>query len=378
MLLRRTSLALLLLITFVATTHADDVIDGAYGPGALYRLVRPTNWNGQLVLYAHGAVSADQPVSITPDDELVIALLAPQGFGVAVSSFSETGWVVKDGAQRTHQLLGLFTSKFGRPTTVYVGGASMGGLIAIKLAETYPSTYAGALAACAVAGGTQRLFDYQAHVRALFDFFYPNLLPGSAANLPPGTDIMNQIVLPAVAAITTDPRIPNPAFEMAAVDETPLPFATPSELIESIATALQTNAAELAQIQALTHGKPFFDNRSTIYSSATLPAPLLQAINAGIERFDASPSAVQAFDHNYDPSGDLRIPMLMLSDARDPEVPGFNQAAYAAAVASTGSADFLVQRQVPAYGHCVFTPAQLATAFSDLVLWVNFGIKPTP
>jgi hypothetical protein len=70
--------------------------------------------------------------------------------------------------------------------------------------------------------------------------------------------------------------------------------------------------------------------------------------------------------------------MLMLSDARDPLAPGFNQVSYAAAVASTGSADFLVQRQVQAYGHCVFTPAQLGQAISDLVLWVQFGIKPTP
>jgi hypothetical protein len=70
--------------------------------------------------------------------------------------------------------------------------------------------------------------------------------------------------------------------------------------------------------------------------------------------------------------------MLMLSDVRDPVVPGFNQTSYAAAVAANGAADLLVQRQVPAFGHCVFTPAELVSAFSDLVRWVQFGIKPTP
>jgi hypothetical protein len=149
-------------------------------------------------------------------------------------------------------------------------------------------------------------------------------------------------------------------------------------LVESIVTALAGNASDLAQIGNLTHGHPYFDNWSTNYSSATLPAPLLQAINAGIERFDASPSALQAFDHNYDPSGNLRIPVLTLSDSRDPVAPGFNQAAYGAAVAANGAADFLVQRQVQAFGHCVFTPAQLSSAFSDLVVWVQFRIKPTP
>jgi hypothetical protein len=70
--------------------------------------------------------------------------------------------------------------------------------------------------------------------------------------------------------------------------------------------------------------------------------------------------------------------MLMLSDARDPVAPGFNQASYRAAVAAGGAADLLVQRQVPAYGHCVFTPLQIGSAFSDLVLWVQLGIKPSP
>src|SRR5687767_393786 len=373
---RRACLTILILLgTLVGLAHADEIIDGRIGPGALYRLVRPTNWNGSLVVYAHGYISPDQPVAITADANLVISLLAPQGYAMAVSSFSDNGWVVKDGAQRTHQLLGIFVSKFGQPTTVYIGGGSMGGLIAIKLAEAHPTTYAGAVAACAISGGLQRLFDYHAHARALFDFFYPGVLPGSAADLSPGTDITQDIVVPATAAITANPI---PALQMAAVDQTPFPFVTPAELVESIVTALAGNASELAQLWSLTRGKPYFDNRFTEYHSATLPAPLLQAINAGIERFDAFPSALQALEHNYDPSGNLHIPMLMLSNARDPVVPGFNQASYAAAVAANGASDFLVQRQVQAFGHCVFTPQQLASAFSDLVGWVQFGVKPAP
>jgi len=70
--------------------------------------------------------------------------------------------------------------------------------------------------------------------------------------------------------------------------------------------------------------------------------------------------------------------MLMLSNARDPVVPGFNQMSYAAAVAARGASDFLVQREVPTFGHCVFEPTDLASEFSDLVVWVQFGIKPTP
>jgi hypothetical protein len=103
-------LALAVVLGLAGTARADDVIDGSFGPGALYRLVRPANWNGILLLYAHGYVSPELPVAIPPDAEDVIAALAPQGIAVAVSSFSENGWAVKDGTQRTHQLLGIFIS----------------------------------------------------------------------------------------------------------------------------------------------------------------------------------------------------------------------------------------------------------------------------
>jgi pimeloyl-ACP methyl ester carboxylesterase len=350
------------------------LIDGSTGPGSLYRLARPANWNGDLVVYAHGRTSPDEPVALPPEGEQFIGMFGAQGFAVAFSSFSENGWAVKDGAQRTHQLLGLFTSKFGRPNRVYLGGASMGGLIAIKLAETYPRAYAGVLAACSVAGGTQRNFDYHANVRALFDYFYPGVLPGNATYLPDGTDVDQQVIAPAVAAMTGNPA---PATFIAALDQTPVPYANGAELVQSIVTALVSHASDLAD-NLLTNRKPYFDNQVTIYSSASLPAPLLQAINAGVQRFSASPAALASLDHNYTPSGDLRMPMVMLSNVRDPVVPGFNQASYLTAVTATGTSNLLVQRQVDAYGHCAFTPDEIGTAFTDLVLWVQFGIKPSP
>ena len=356
------------------SASATQVFDGTTGPGSLYRVVVPDNWNGALIVYAHGYVFHDQPVALPAEADLFVQLLAPHGIALAYSSFSENGWNVKDGAQRTHQLLGLFTSKFSAPNRVYIGGVSMGGLIAIKLVESYPRTFAGALAACAVAGGTRQLFEYHAHVRALFDVLYPGVLPGNAASLPPGTDVNTEIILPAIVAMTANPTA---AFTLAAMDQAPIPFTTPAELVQSIVTALQQNADDLAD-QVITKGKPYFENRNTVYSSALLPAIALQAINASIGRFSASPAALAALDHNYTPSGDLRIPMLMLSNAADPVVPGFNQASYLADVTAKGADNLLVQRQVPTYGHCVFTPTEIATALFDLFLWTEAGIKPTP
>jgi pimeloyl-ACP methyl ester carboxylesterase len=372
--MRVSALAIFVLValSFTGTAAADDVVDGRFGPGALYRLVRPTLWNGSLVLYAHGYIPIDAPIALPPEGDLLIDLLAPQGFAVAFASFSENGWAVKDGAQRTHQLLGIFASRFGPPSRVYVGGASMGGLIAIKLAEQYPGAFAAALPTCTVAGGSQRQFDYVAHVRVLFDFLYPGVLPGSAIDVPTGVDISQAIVLPALAAMQNDPAA---AFAIGAMEQTPIPFASASELVESIATALAWHAMTFEDLLHRLHGHSAFDNHDTQYSG-TLPSELLAAINAGVTRFDASPGALAYLDHYYEPSGELQIPMLLLSTYRDPVVPGFHRAAYRDAVVAAGNAGLLVERTIDRYGHCSFTTEELASAFEALALWVELGITP--
>jgi pimeloyl-ACP methyl ester carboxylesterase len=379
--LKRHMLLMLLVLGAIlgsaGTVWADDVVDGSIGPGSLYRIVVPTNWNGTLVVYAHGYVSTDQPVAIPPDAKQVIALLAPQGVAVAVSSFSDNGWVVKDGAQRTNQLLGIFTSKFGNPSRVYAAGGSMGGLIAIKLIETYPGQFAGALLVCPVAGGTRAQVDYAANVWALFDLFYPGVLPGSDEVLQ-GIDATSQIVLPAIAAMTNDP---SGALAIASIDQTPVPFANGPELFESIVTALVGGAALYAESLELTHGQTFLDNSTTQYTGA-LPAATLLWINANIQRASASPAGLNFLEHNYTPTGHLTIPALMISTFRDPVAPSFHAVLYSDAVAAAGDSDWLVQRSVPGtaggYGHCTFTPQELSTAFGDLVLWAQYGVKPSP
>ena len=53
MLKRRAFAMVLGLIAVLGMAHpalADDVVDGTIGPGSIYRLVRPTTWNGTLVV----------------------------------------------------------------------------------------------------------------------------------------------------------------------------------------------------------------------------------------------------------------------------------------------------------------------------------------
>ncbi|WP_411281836.1 alpha/beta hydrolase-fold protein [Gemmatimonas sp.] len=354
-----------------ASLGSNVVIEGSTGPGSLYKMVKPANWNGTLLVYAHGSTGAEDPVALPIVGERFVNALTQEGVAVAFSSFSESGWNIKDGAQRTHQLNGLFTSKFGQPTTTFVAGQSMGGLIAIKLAEDYPTQYAGSLPICSVAGGTRRQADYDANVWALFDYYYPGVLPGNAAALPPGVDWFTDIALPAVNAMY-DNR--SPVSKIIAITQTPVPGIDFDHQVRGIYFALGLNQFFLGSL--VPNGNPYFDNASTQYTSATLPASELQTINAGIARYRALPSTLNGMNNNYTPSGKLKRPMLMLSGSFDPNVPAFNQAAYLAAATSAGSTQFLLQRTLPSEYHCTYPFSDVVSAFHDLVQWSRTGVKP--
>jgi hypothetical protein len=118
------------------------VVQRKPGPGALYALYVPRGWNGDAVYYAHGFRDAESPVDLRDQDSLAVTRdqLGARGYAVAYSSYSENGFAVKDGAQRTHQLRGRLQAELPRqPARSFLMGHSLGGAVALDLAERYPS-----------------------------------------------------------------------------------------------------------------------------------------------------------------------------------------------------------------------------------------------
>ena len=354
-----------------------ELIEGDHGPGAHYALYRPAQWNGNLVVYAHGFVDAAAPVALPSDNGLPAlrdALLG-MGYGVAYSSFAENGYAFKSGVLATHELRGIFTARFHvTPGRTYLLGHSLGGLVVTALAETYPSTYAAALPMCGLVGGTRAEVDYIANLRLLFDLFYPGVLPGRVDDIPASVDLTTQVIGPAIAAIQADPT---GAGAITAVFQTPVPFSSGPELVESLVRALGFNFRGFPDLNARTHEHTPFDNTGTVYTGS-LPAPVLAFINGAIGRVSTTPDATNYVAHNYQPTGRIAIPVLTLHDARDPVAPMFHEVLFRQAVTAAGHADRLVQRTVPRYGHCAFETAEMTQAFSDLVNWTEHGVTPVP
>ena len=369
------------------------IVTGQTGPGSLYAIYVPTDWNGQAVTIAHGFRDAASPIDLRDQDGLYDAreALGALGYAVAYSSYSENGFAVKDGTLRTHQLRGLLSSVLGRaPTKHFLVGYSLGGGVTVSLAEQYPTQYAGALTVCGLVGGSRVQTQYLGHVRALFDSYFTGFAPGNVLGVPDGT----VITIPQIAAAVSS----NPLglLALASTKETPLPYVPLGSVFDPTSPAAQTlvgslwaaisfHARGINNITDLTHGKSPFDNATTTYTLGTpvgLPAAMLQpmiaASNDSVMRYRMPPSSVNYLTHNFTPTGRLRVPLLTVHNTWDPAVPLIHEVELAKIVQAAGTSAMLLQRQVPTYGHCAVPLPVLTAAFTDLVGWANTGVKPAP
>ncbi len=355
-----------------AQSPSFTAIDGTIGPGAQYEIVMPTEqWNGELVVFIHGIVAPEKPVALFVPGSLRDTVIG-QGFAMIYSSFSENGYAVKDGMQRTHQLRGIFTSKVRRPERVYLVGQSLGGLIAVMLAESFPGQYDGALSLGGLLGGGAAEARYMADARVLFDYFFPGVIPGTGFYIPPGIDFSPGG--PTFTAVYTA------LIQGFAPPYKTLQFASTAKLPGNGAAELVTSGMSVAgfavtygnNLMDLTNGHMPYDNTKTVYSGSADDV----ALNAGVARYASDPSAVNYMEHYYTPTGDLHIPVITLHATRDPIVPIFHEPMYAAAVAKAGASQYLLQRTVVAFGHTGLSDDDVAAAFSALVDWVRTGIKP--
>jgi pimeloyl-ACP methyl ester carboxylesterase len=358
-----------------------SIVDGE-DAGALYRLMMPASWNGDLVVLAHGYVDPLTPV-VLPDFAAFSDSLGRRGFAVAFSSYSENGSVVKDGAQKTHALTEIFAGQFTAPQRVFVGGQSMGGLIALDLAEGFPTQYAGIYSFCGVTGGTTLHHRYIMDVRALFDVFYrkpdPNdpartvpVLPGDVLHVDrDGLDLETGVRLVARNAMLANDA---GARIITQISQTPVPFAAGNrnQMINSIADALFRHAREIDDLMARGHDASAIDNTGVVYTGAGIDHATLDFVNANVQRFESSKFAAHEAAQYYDPDGSLRMPFVSLRSARDPALPALlNDDTYLAKLTQEQRDRFVEVRVVNTFGHCNATIQDVVNGFDALVTRAN-------
>ncbi len=355
----------------VALVNGVQEVRGFTGEGALYGLFVPEDWNGSLVLFAHGILDWDKPLMLEmlPSIAELRDSLNHLGNAVAYSSYSYNGWNVSDGAERTHQLVGLFTARFQRPTRVYLIGSSMGSLVALKLAETHPEQYAGVLAEAGFLGGGLAFIDYYFNIRLLFDFYYPGVLPGSVVE-PPVISTA-ELLARAQAAMTADFSGATRLAEAMAAIDMPLavrPGAETRTLTNIILIVLGQVNDRWDMMVAYMHGHLGFDNRATNY--------VIPNVQENIPRIAGDPDARNYMQRNYQPDGRLRMPLVTMDAEWDPIAPLWHKDRYEHLLEQTGAADLMYRMTVPEFGHGPKSIRSALAAFRTLAAWVETGQRP--
>ncbi|MBC8425995.1 SAM-dependent chlorinase/fluorinase [bacterium] len=115
--------------------------------GVPYALAVPQEWNGTLLLQAHGSRSPDAPLlaDLDVEDPANLALL-DDGWLIAFSAYRRNGPIVLDAAYDLLALRAHVAATYGAPGRVLVEGWSMGAAVATVLVELHAGQIDGACA----------------------------------------------------------------------------------------------------------------------------------------------------------------------------------------------------------------------------------------
>jgi dienelactone hydrolase len=395
---------LLLVLAFAATlaafaatgARADTIETGTLG-GAAYTIKVPPNWNGTLLMYAHGyrdkadhAGEIDNRGSEASPSAALDPVLLGQGYALAGSAYADNGWAVREGIHDIRRLATYFTGRYGKPSETLLWGFSMGSVVTFAEAEQANGIFDGYLAACAVGAGTPRAWDGAlAHLLAYKVAFGMPSTWGTPGNVRDDLDYDTEVLPKLIFTDTLDPAYVGKLEFIRLVIQAAGPGTIPPPPIWFTAGGFFTNMFFIteakAELERRADGPPNQNLTHTYSLSATEKAylaslgvnadALLTAMSA--ERYAADTSARNYAEHWADYSGKIKGPMLTLHTQVDTLVPPSHESAYAVTVAGAGRSADLYQAFTNGQGHCNFTGPQLLTAVSALDHWVKDGAKPT-
>lgn len=347
----------------------------------------PDNWNGDLVVYAHGFRAGASPqVYITelPVREDAVA----KGYAWAASTYRQNGYNPLDGIEDTRMMIEQFKARVGVPNQIFIYGSSMGGHVVVGSLEKYPDVYAGGVAECGAVGGAGQI-DYLVAVNTLADYLAgTDMFAPANRGLQKELALLNDSVYPALGAPPDyeydiddlhGGNDPAPGVNLTAKGEVfrevminlgggPRPFAQEGFAVGYSFALLASRAIYAIYPGLLAVGT----NDAAQYTIDPGAGYTAEQLNEGVRRIAADPAerAKYAF------TGNLKAPLLTIHDTGDTFVPIYNEQVYRRLADAAGNGDRLVQRGVRRFLHCDFSQIERDRAFDDLIDWVKNGVKP--
>lgn len=366
--------------------------------GAGYRVEVPENWNGILVMYAHGYRGTGS--ALTVDSPPIREYLIANGYAWAASSYSTNYYDVRAGIEDTNNLALQFADITDEmaPSKTYIMGVSMGGHITAAAieAETYANAnhkmqYQAALPACGVVGSGDTLFNYLQNVTFAAQHVAdmgPNAFPATGFdqakidavlwNQPPPT-------FAELASGTAQPADPTDKglilqgiVEQLSGGERPVFVQGFRGPYYNVVMGLGGQNGTVNGILA----RDLSGNIGVTYQFDADPAisPEEKLFNDSILRVMADPNAnpPQPDGLRWIPrvNGEFSVPVVSIHGLGDLYVPFLNEQVYRERAEANGNDGMLVQRAIRSAPHCDFTGAEFVSAFQAMADWEQNGTKP--
>ena len=363
--------------------------------GAGYRVEVPANWNGKLVMYAHGY--AGTGAALTVQNVAIRRHLIQNGYAWAASSYSKNYYDVRVGVEDTNALALEFTKiaaknsrALAAPSKIFITGFSMGGHITAAAIEDeakktaiHKVNYNGALPMCGVMGDT-----------ALFDQFAAIQVTAQALAGVPNHPFekFSEIIGPVTGALFT-------SFPSASAPSAPIATTATGAKFASVLKNI-TGGERPMFAQGLSFGGSFPNIWGSLGGDGTITGILNKnvldttgftyvidgdaagstALNVSAQKLTAAADAnrLRTDGLRWIPqaNGEFKIPVVSIHTLGDLFVPFSMQQVYQKRVAAKGNGTWLVQRAIRGASHCDFTIAEQVDAFDALIKWEADGVKP--
>lgn len=392
--------SLLLLFSVQFANAAPPIDDSGEIYGAPYRIRVPENWNGTLLIYAHGyRDKADHPgevdnrsADVAPSAALEPVLLA-QGYALAGSAYKDNGWAVQEGIDDLRNLAIYFRFHIGHPQKTILWGFSMGSVITFESMERYGFLYDGALAGCAVGAGSSQSWDAAGDLALAYDklFGMPTTW-GTPGNVRDDLDFETEVQPKLIAEVSNPANFPKFEF-IRLVTGTPgrgiNPPAPPAFYPGWVFTDMFFTTEARAELERRARG-PIVQNLNRDYNLTAaekaylvalgVPAPVIDnwLVILNAERNISAPFYSRFYlKRNADYTGRINNPILTLHTLYDPLVAVSQEREYLQTVENARRGRYLYQAYTNGNGHCNFTGEQLVISVNSINSWVRTNNKPT-
>jgi hypothetical protein len=369
------------------TPAGTRCLSGRDSQGAYYLIAMPSNWNGVLVLHAHGGPALGAPEMKRAIEDLNRwKIMVRAGYAWAASTFRQGGVEVRAAAEDTERLRGIFVTHVAQPRRTILHGQSWGASVAAKGAEMYAtahhgrSPYDAVLLTSGVLGGGTRSYDFRLDLRVVYQYLCNNHpLPTEAQyplwqGLPPGATLTRA----QLAARVEDCL----GLRKPAAQRTPEQQRKVKTIVDVIRIPESSILAHLNWgtwhfqdiVQHRTGGLNPFRNDRVQYRGSDDDA----ALNAGVARYAADPRAVARFAEDTDLGGRIPVPVLTVHGVGDATAFVELESAFRETMERAGAADHLVQTFTQDSAHSYLSDPVYPALMEALLAWVEQGRKPTP